>query len=96
MLDDLAHGAERGAAIRRECGEVLGHGESCHVGDDTRCGSWARTLRQRWWQPTLRPDGDVLGREAGHRIWEFREAVSCESSAWDARDRRKSDEGRSE
>ena len=26
-------------------------------------------------EPTLRLDGDVLGREAGHRIWEFREAV---------------------
>jgi hypothetical protein len=29
-------GAERGAAIHGECGEVLGHGRSCHVGDDTR------------------------------------------------------------
>jgi hypothetical protein len=28
-------------------------------------------------EPTLRLDGDVLGREAGHRIWEFREATSC-------------------
>jgi hypothetical protein len=24
----------------------LGHGGSCHVGDDTRCGSRARTLRR--------------------------------------------------
>src|SRR2546421_7309907 len=40
-------GAERGAAICGECGEVFGHGGSCHVGDDTRCGSRARTLRQR-------------------------------------------------
>ena len=44
-------------------------------------GSQARTLRQRWREPTLRLDGDVLGREAGHRIREFREAVSfCESA----------------
>src|SRR5438874_8810900 len=39
LIDRLAHGAERGAAIRGECGEVLGHGGSCHVGDDTCCGS---------------------------------------------------------
>jgi hypothetical protein len=39
-------------------------------------------------EPTLRLEGDVLGREAGHRIWESREAVSCEWSAWDARHRR--------
>src|SRR5438874_13782844 len=36
IIDRLAHGAEGVAAIRRECGEVLGHGGSCHVGDDTR------------------------------------------------------------
>jgi hypothetical protein len=36
LIDRLAHGAERGAAIRGECGEVLGYGGSCHVGDDTR------------------------------------------------------------
>jgi hypothetical protein len=35
LIDHLAHGADRGAAIRGECGEVLGHGGSCHVGDDT-------------------------------------------------------------
>jgi hypothetical protein len=27
---------ERGATIRGQCGEVLGHGGSCHVGDDVR------------------------------------------------------------
>jgi hypothetical protein len=32
---ELTH-VERGAAIRGECGEILGHGGSCHVGDDTR------------------------------------------------------------
>jgi hypothetical protein len=26
LINYLAHGAERGAAIRGECGEVLGHG----------------------------------------------------------------------
>ncbi len=36
LMDRPAHGAERGAAIRGECGEVLGHGGSCHVGDDIR------------------------------------------------------------
>ena len=36
LIDRLAHGAERGAAIGGECGEVLGHGGSCHVGDDSR------------------------------------------------------------
>ena len=36
LIDRLAHRAEHGAAIRGECGEVLGHGGSCHVGDDTR------------------------------------------------------------
>ena len=36
LIDRLTHGAERGAAIGGECGEVLGHGGSCHVGDDTR------------------------------------------------------------
>src|SRR5215475_2270656 len=41
LIDYLAYGAERGAAIRGECGEVLGHGGSCHIGDDTRCGSRA-------------------------------------------------------
>ena len=46
LIDHLAHGAERGAAIRGECGEVLGHGGSCHVGDDTRCGPRVRTLRR--------------------------------------------------
>ena len=45
--DHLAHGAGRGAAIRGECGEVLGHGGSCYVGDDTRCGSRALTLRRQ-------------------------------------------------
>ena len=48
-------------------------------------------LRQRWREPTLRRDGDVLGRVAGHRIWEFREAASCESNAWDARHRTRRD-----
>jgi hypothetical protein len=38
-------------------------------------GSQARTLRRRWRKPTLRLDGDMLGREAGHRIWEFRETA---------------------
>ena len=32
----LAYGTERGAAIRGECGEILGHRGSCHVGDDAR------------------------------------------------------------
>jgi len=36
LIDRLAHGAERGSAIGGEYGEVLGHGGSCHVGDDTR------------------------------------------------------------
>ncbi len=36
LIDHLAHGAERCAAIRWECGEVLCHGGSCHVGDDIR------------------------------------------------------------
>ena len=42
LIDHL----ERGAAIRGECGEVLVHGGSCHVGDDTRYGSRARNLRR--------------------------------------------------
>ena len=46
LIDRLAHGAERGAAIPGECGEVLGHSGSNHVGDDTRCGWRARTLRR--------------------------------------------------
>src|SRR6476659_6905056 len=48
LIDRLAHGAERGAAIRGECGEVLGHGGSCHVGDDTAelCG---RTSQLAYW-----------------------------------------------
>src|SRR5437763_3093627 len=39
LIERLAHGAERGAAIRGEFGEVLSHGGSCHGGDDTCCGS---------------------------------------------------------
>ena len=31
VIDHLAHGAERGAAIRGECGEVLDHGGSGHA-----------------------------------------------------------------
>src|ERR1700719_1812335 len=45
LIDRLAHGAERGVAIRGECGEVLGYGGSCHVGDNYSkasvwCASW--------------------------------------------------------
>ena len=36
LIDRLAYGAKRGAAVRGECGGVLSYGGSCHVGDDTR------------------------------------------------------------
>jgi hypothetical protein len=53
LIDHLAHGAERGAAIRGECGEVLGHGGSCHVGDDTRSTVRRTSLLHRTAAPLL-------------------------------------------